>query len=93
MRVFLQLKPDLQEAPRFYHIILQKDLLGSWILTREWGVQGARASHKHEVFNTREAAEDAFTKLRNQQTRKGFQVMFLQGSLKEQYDADNYTEE
>ena len=76
----MQTKPAANEAPRYYHLILQQDLLGGWTLIREWGQQGGRASLKREVYLERDAAEQALTNHRDQQIRKGFQIMFAQGS-------------
>lgn len=80
MRIFMQTQPGAQESPRYYHLILQQDLLGGWTLIREWGQQGGRASLKREVFLERDAAEQAMTTYRDQQVRKGFHVMFAQGA-------------
>jgi len=80
MRVFMQTKPVSTEAPRYYQIVLQQDLLGGWTLTREWGQPGGRSSSKREVFLDRDAAEAALMSARDQQIKKGFQVMFAQGS-------------
>jgi predicted DNA-binding WGR domain protein len=80
MRIFMQLKAGEREAPRYYHLILQQDLLGGWTLLREWGQQGGRASLKREVYLEREAAESALLAARDQQLKKGFQVMFTQGA-------------
>jgi predicted DNA-binding WGR domain protein len=80
MRIYMQQKPDKQEAPRYYHLILQQDLLGGWTLTREWGALGGRASSKREVYLERDQAEAALSLARDQQLRKGFQVMFMQGA-------------
>ncbi len=79
MRIFMQTKPLTRESPRYYHLILQQDLLGGWTLIREWGQQGGRASGRRDFFPAREAAETAFTQARDQQLGKGFQVMFCQG--------------
>lgn len=67
-------------APSYYHLILQPDLLGEWLLIREWGQLGARASFKRQVFMSQEEAEAAFLRLRDQQIKRGFQVMFTQGA-------------
>jgi predicted DNA-binding WGR domain protein len=79
MRIFMQCKPAAKEAPRYYHLILQQDLLGGWTLIREWGQQGGRASMRRDVYLERDAAESALVTARDQQLRKGFQVMFMQG--------------
>jgi predicted DNA-binding WGR domain protein len=80
MRIFMQIPAIPNQAPRYYHLILQQDLLGGWLLTREWGQQGARSSIKREVFVNRQDAETAFLGLRDQQLKRGFQVMFTQGA-------------
>jgi predicted DNA-binding WGR domain protein len=79
MRIFMQTKAAANEAPRYYHLILQQDLLGGWSLLREWGQTGGRASMKREFFEQRDRAENAMMDMRDQQLRKGFQVMFCQG--------------
>jgi predicted DNA-binding WGR domain protein len=80
MRIFMQTKTQGPEAPRYYHLILQQDLLGGWSLTREWGHPGGRASAKREVYLERDAAERALMSARDAQIKRGFQVMFCQGS-------------
>jgi len=80
MRIYLQAKPNGTEAPRYVHLMLQQDLLGGWLLTREWGVQGGRPSVKREVYLEREAAEGALVAVRDAQVKRGYQVMFSQGN-------------
>ena len=79
MRLFMQSRADGSEAPRYYQIVLQQDLLGGWTLFREWGQQGGRASSKREVFLERDAALHAFEYARDAQIKRGFRVMFSQG--------------
>ena len=80
MRIFMQTKPVSAEPPRYYQIALQQDLLGGWTLTREWGQQGGRSSLKREVYLERDDALAAFEHARDAQIKRGFQVMFSQGS-------------
>ena len=80
MRIFLQQRPEAGEQPKFYQIELQQDLLGGWVLQREWGQAGSRTSYKREVFLERKDALDALSKARDAQIKKGFQVMFSQGA-------------
>ena len=80
MRILLQTQPLASEAPRYYQIQLQQDLLGGWMLTREWGQQGGRASLKREVFLERDTALSAFEQARDAQLKRGFRLMFSQGS-------------
>ena len=79
MRVFMQTKPVASEAPRYYQIALQQDLLGGWTLTREWGQQGGRVSVKREIYLERDDALAAFELARDAQVKRGFHVMFSQG--------------
>jgi predicted DNA-binding WGR domain protein len=67
------------DAPRYYQIVLQQDLLGGWTLFREWGQQGSRASSKREIYLERDAALNAFELARDAQLKRGFHVMFAQG--------------
>jgi predicted DNA-binding WGR domain protein len=79
MRIYMQTRPDASEAPRFYQLSLQQDLLGGWTLYREWGQQGARSSLKREVYLDRDSALLAFEKARDSQVKRGFRVVFSQG--------------
>lgn len=75
----MQTKPVGDDAPRFYQIVLQQDLLGGWLLFREWGQQGSRASSRRELFLQRDEALGAFERARDAQLKRGFHVMFSQG--------------
>lgn len=79
MRIFMQTQAAGADAPRYYQIALQQDLLGGWLLFREWGQQGGRGSTKREVFLERDAALSAFERARDAQLKRGFHVMFSQG--------------
>jgi predicted DNA-binding WGR domain protein len=80
MRIYMQTPSGGVEPPKYYQITLQQDLLGGWLLTREWGQPGARVSLKREQYLDFDAAEEALVKARETQRKKGFQVMFSQGS-------------
>lgn len=80
MRLLLQQPPVAHEAPRYVQLILQQDLLGGWTLLRESGQIGGKSQLRREQFLESEAALAAFEKARDAQVRKGFQVMFVQGS-------------
>ncbi|MDR2012754.1 MAG: WGR domain-containing protein [Rhodanobacter sp.] len=79
MRVFMQTNAVGADVPRYYQIVLQQDLLGGWMLFREWGQQGGKASSRREVFLERDAALSAFEHARDMQLKRGFRVMFAQG--------------
>lgn len=75
----MQTRPVDTEAPRYYQLILQQDLLGGWTLCREWGQQGSRTSIKRDLYLDHESALVAFVRARDTQIKRGFLVMFSQG--------------
>ncbi len=80
MRLLLQQRPDDAEAPRFVQLMLQPDLLGGWMLVRETGLIGGRSQVRREQFLDQESATAALERARDQQIKRGFQVMFSQGA-------------
>ena len=80
MRLLLQQRPLAGEPPKYVQLILQQDLLGGWQLLRESGQTGGKATLRKELFLDQKQAIDAFEKARDAQIKRGFQVMFAQGS-------------
>ena len=81
MRLLLQQRPDGREAPRFVQLMLQPDLLGGWTLVRESGQIGGRSTLRREQFLDHQAsAMAALESARDQQLKRGFQLMFVQGA-------------
>ena len=80
MRVLMQQPPQGQESPRYVSISLQQDLLGGWTLMRESGLIGGKSQLKREQYLETESAIEAFEKARAAHTKKGFQVVFVQGA-------------
>jgi predicted DNA-binding WGR domain protein len=79
MRLLLQQRPEGREAPRFVQLMLQPDLLGGWTLLRESGLIGGRSQVRREQFPDQHSALEALQKARDQQLRRGFQLMYAQG--------------
>ncbi len=79
MRVYLQTPFSADRAARFYHLFLQKDLLGGWMLVKESGYQGSSGTIQREHFADKEAALNALLRSRDAQIRRGYQVMYTQG--------------
>ena len=75
----MQITPQDDRPPRFYHLILQRDLLGGWSLVREWGYQGHAGRMRREHHDTLEAAQAALMRARDAQLRRGYRVVFTQG--------------
>lgn len=80
MRLLLQQRPQGREAPRFVNLQLQRDLLGGWELVRETGQIGGRSTVRRELFLEQAAAVAALEQARDQQLKRGFQVVFAQGA-------------
>jgi len=80
MRIYLQLPPEEGKPMRFYHLFLQPDLLDGWNLVKEWGYQGAGGTLKREHYPDYDAAEVALLKSRDAQIKRGYRVVFIQGS-------------
>lgn len=79
MRIFMQTPHDPERPPRYYHLFLQEDLLEGWNLVREWGFQGASGTMQREHFADKEQAVEALLKVRDQQIKRGYLVMFMRG--------------
>ena len=79
MRIYMQTMGNTDNVPRYYQLILQEELLGGWSLIREWGIQGARGRTKREDFSRRVEAIQALTRYRDDQTQRGYRVVFIQG--------------
>ncbi len=81
MRIYMQIPPSDAGAPKFYHLLLQEDLLEGWTLVREWGFQGAAGRVVKDHYPDRDSAETAMLKLRDAQIKKGYQVVCMQAQL------------
>lgn len=79
MRIYMQTPVGEDAAPRYYHLHLQEDLLEGWTLVRESGRQGSSGRVVKEHFKDREGAEQAMIKARDEQLKRGFRVVFIQG--------------
>ena len=79
MHIYMQNVATDKTSPRFYHLLLQKDLLEGWTLIREWGALGSPGRVRRDHHMTWDAAVAALNKVREMQLRRGFQVVFTQG--------------
>jgi len=80
MRIYMQTPPGTeQHSPRFYHIILQKDLLGGWTMVREWGQQGSGGRVVKDHFEQLDTAVEALGKARDSQLKRGYRIVFSEG--------------
>ena len=67
------------KPPRFYHLLLQEDLLEGWTLIVESGNQGASGRVRRQYFVDHDAAMNALMQARDAQLKRGYRVMFAQG--------------
>lgn len=79
MRLYLQMPPAENQPPRFYHLVLQEDLLGGWNLLREWGAQGRPGITRRDHFEDRDSALNALVEARDRQLARGYRVMYREG--------------
>ena len=79
MHIYMQAINGEDGVPRYYHLVLQEELLGGWSLLREWGLSGARGRSKRENFASRAEAERSLMKYRDAQLARGYRVVFVQG--------------
>jgi predicted DNA-binding WGR domain protein len=79
VRIYMQTSPSPDAPLRFCHLLLQQDLLGGWTLVREAGRQGGSGRVRREHFATRDEAEAALIRERDQHGRRGFRVVFAEG--------------
>lgn len=82
MRLYLQTAPGADRIPRYYHLIIQKDLLTGWTLVKETGQQGSTGKVTRQHFDTWEDAQAALISSRDQQLKRGYRVVFVQGQEK-----------
>ncbi len=81
MRIYMQLPSADERPPRFYQLVLQKDLLGGWTLIRESGAQGGPGRVQRQHFEDHDSALDALVQWRDRQLRKGYRVVFAEGEV------------
>lgn len=80
MRIYMQTLQAPEQPLRYYHLILQPDLLSGWNLVRESGIQGARGQVAKEHFEARDEAERTLIKRRDMQLKRGYRVVFREGA-------------
>lgn len=80
MRIYMQRPAEDGTPPKFYQVILLQDLIEGWLVIKEWGNQGASGRTKREHFLSRDDAERALMQTRDAQLKRGYQVMFVQGT-------------
>ncbi|WP_109366706.1 WGR domain-containing protein [Ochrobactrum soli] len=57
---------------RFYHLRIERDLFGLWVLHRNWGRIGTFGQTKVQSFADRSDAEKHFDKMMRLKVRRGY---------------------
>ncbi len=81
MRIYMQTPPMQDQIPRFYQLCLERDLFNGWSLIKEWGQVGSPGRIKREYYDDLEKAQLAFQRARDQQSKRGYRVVFVQGQM------------
>ncbi len=83
MRIYMQTPMATGEhggqTPRFCQLLLQRDLLGGWNLTRECGQQGRPGRIRRAHFARLEEAQARFQEWRDRQLRQGYRIVYMEG--------------
>ena len=79
MRIYMQTQEAGKSGRRFYHMHIQEDLLEGWTLVKETGYQGQAGKITHQHYIKWDEAVIALQHERDKQTRRGYQVVFVEG--------------
>ena len=79
MRIYMQTAATETSQPRFYQLHLGPDLLDGWMLTKEWGAQGSPGRVQKKYYATPEEAQKALIDARDQQIKRGYRIVFMEG--------------
>ncbi len=79
MRIYLQTPPATDSHPRYYHLLLQEDLIGGWTLVKESGRQGSSGRVSKLHFDDQDKALAALIAARDAQIKRGYRVVFIKG--------------
>ena len=80
MRLYLQHTAEPTLRPKFYQICLDPDLFEGWLLVKEWGFQGSPGRIKKEHYSHQSDAEEALIEARDNQLKRGYRIVFVQGA-------------
>ena len=79
MRIYLQTPPHADGNPRYFHLLLQEDLIDGWTLVKENGIQGSSGKVTKTHYASHEQALAALIKTRDSQIKRGYHVVFMRG--------------
>lgn len=79
MRIYMQQTDTTGKPPRFYQLMLQKDLLEGWLVIIESGYQGGPGRVQRKHFNDHDMALQAINAAKDRQINRGYRIVFAEG--------------
>lgn len=75
------MRVEFRTESRGYLLILERDLLGDFVLFRQWyGLQNRRGGIKRQVFLDEESARREFVRVQKLRARRGYCPLGREGS-------------
>lgn len=79
MKAYLQRLNPSTGMVLYYHLQIQRDLLGRWQVIRNWGKGGSPGTMRRFPFNSYDEATQSMSSLLHQLTNKGYHVVMREG--------------
>ncbi len=79
MKAYLQRLNPTNGLIWYYAIQIQRDLLGEWLVIREWGRSGSPGTVRQLPFDSHPAAAANMAALVEELTARGYQVVMREG--------------
>ena len=74
--IYLEKHDEKQNLHRFYRLLVEADLFGKWVLTREWGRVGQSGGHiAVEQYEARESAHQDMDKKAQEKLKRGYRII------------------
>jgi len=73
-RLQLESREAARNRFRFYEMVVERDLFGTWCLVRRWGRIGTRGRARTDLHRSPEEALDSLADLAGRKRRRGYAV-------------------
>jgi predicted DNA-binding WGR domain protein len=71
--IYLERHDPTKNLYRFYRLSLEKNLFGEWSLMREWGRIGQASQGCIDLYDTLQAAQNAYARKLREKRKRGYQ--------------------
>jgi predicted DNA-binding WGR domain protein len=71
--IYLERHDPAKNLYRFYRLSLEKNLFGEWSLMREWGRIGQASQVRIALYDTLQAAQNAYARKLREKRKRGYQ--------------------